>query len=82
MRDTWTPPPASERPDGFECLAKVNEYDGSDVSKGSFYWAHVMWQAPNDDYPEGIWMHWPDWVEVMDAPIAFAPLPSERTDRC
>ena len=64
-------------PDGFECLAKVNEYDGSDVSKGSFYWAHVMWQAPNDDEPEGVWMYWPHWVEVMQDPIDFAPLPQK-----
>jgi hypothetical protein len=78
---TWTPPPESERPDGFECLAKVNEYDGRDFSKGSFYWAHIMWQSPSDDEPEGVWMFWPAWVEVMDDPIAFAPLPAERTDR-
>ena len=72
---TWLPPPESERPDGFECLMKLSG------ALEETFWTHVMWQAPNDDEPEGVWMHWPASIEVMHDPIAFAPLPAERTDR-
>jgi hypothetical protein len=69
---TWTPPPESERPHGYKCLALVEIYEGCSI------WAEVVWQT--DDVDEPYWL-----IPILDCdleePARFAPLPDEAAAR-
>jgi uncharacterized small protein (DUF1192 family) len=73
---TWTPPPESERPDGYKCLARVEIYEDCSI------WTEVVWEADGMDEP-----YWfipivdCDLGQSVEEPAIFAPLPEATTAR-
>jgi hypothetical protein len=66
---TWTPPPESERPDGYKCLGQIQfstHYD--------FVWIECVWRKKG-----GFWhVRGLDYYFYsVEEPARFAPLPDE-----
>ena len=70
---TWTPPPESERPDGYKCLGQIQfstHYD--------FVWIECVWRKEG-----GFWhVRGLDYYFYsVEEPVRFSPLPDEAAAR-